>query len=145
EMLIGAVAADMLVVGDIRDLLIQSYKFASGGDADPVIAALSAVGLATTLAPEIDWAPALLKAARRAGSIGDKLGEFIVKAVKGRKVKEIEALLTDSARIARSSSPGSAVRLVRLAEGPEDVARIARFVRREGRPGAAALHLSGES
>ena len=34
-----------------------------------VIVALSAVGLATTLAPEVDWAPSLLKAARRAGSM----------------------------------------------------------------------------
>jgi len=145
EMLIGAVGADMLVVGDIRDLAIQSYKFASGGEVDPVIAALSAIGLATTLAPEIDWAPSVLKAARRVGSIGDKLGEFIVKSVKGRKVKEIEALLTDSAQIAKKSSPGSAVRLLRLAEGPEDVARISRFVQREGKAGAAALHMTGES
>lgn len=145
EMLGGAVAADLLVFGDVRDLTIQGWRYATGGETDAVIAALSAVGLVTTLAPEVDWAPSILKAARRTGSMGERLGEFVVKAVKGRRGGEIAKLMQDTAAIAGKSSAGNAMRLLRLADGPEDVARIARFVSREGKTGAAALHVTGES
>ncbi len=145
EMLIGAIATDMLVVGDVRDLVIQGWKWMEGEEADPVIVALSVVGIATTLAPEIDWAPSVLKTARKVGTLGEKLGAFIVKAAKGRRVGEMEKLLVDSAELAKRSSPGSAVRLLRFAESPEDVARLARFLGREGKQGAAALHVTGSA
>jgi hypothetical protein len=145
EMLIGAIATDMLVVGDVRDLLIQGYNLAVDGKADPVIVALSVAGIATTLAPEIDWAPSLLKVARKAGAMSERLGEFIVKSAREAKAGALRPLLTDAASIARRSSPGTTVRLLRLAQGPEDVARMARFVEREGKAGARALHATGEA
>ena len=143
EMLIGAIGTDMLVIGDVRDLVIQGWRWMHGEDADPVIVALSVIGIATTLAPEIDWAPSVLKTARKVGTLGEKLGAFIVKAAKGRRFGEMEKLLADAAEVAKRSSPGSAVRLLRFAEGPEDVARMARFLGREGKQGAAALHVTG--
>lgn len=45
EALAGAIASDLLIVGDIRDLGIQGYHWASGNDVDNVIVGLSAVGL----------------------------------------------------------------------------------------------------
>jgi hypothetical protein len=145
EMLVGAIGTDMLVVGDVRDLAIQGWRWMEGEEADPVIVALSAIGIATTLAPEIDWAPSVLKVARKLGTIGEKLGAFIVRAARGRRYGELEKLLSDAAEISKCSSPGNAVRLLRLAEGPEDVARIARFFGREGKQGAAALHVTGDA
>jgi len=56
EELLGAVTADMLVVGDVRDILIQGSRLAVDHEADPVILTLSGVGLATTFEPEVDWA-----------------------------------------------------------------------------------------
>ncbi len=145
EMLVGAIATDMLVVGDVRDLIIQGYDYAVDGKADPVIVALSAIGIATTLAPEVDWAPALLKIARKVGAVGEHLGGFIVKTAKAGKVRDLKPLLEDSAALARRSSPGTAVRLLRLADSPDDVARMTRFLERQGAAGAAALHATGEA
>jgi hypothetical protein len=42
ERLIGAVGADFFAIGDVRDLLIQGWKYVRTGEADGVIAALSA-------------------------------------------------------------------------------------------------------
>lgn len=148
EGLIGAVAADMLVVGDVRDLLIQGSKWALDGETDEVILALSAAGLATTLAPGVDWAPAVLKAAKRAGAMTKGLAEFIVAAAKGKRFDQLGELLEHVASIARRASPGGAVRILRLADGPDDVARLARFVDRAedlGRgSGTLALHVTGK-
>jgi len=147
EGLVGAVAADMLVVGDVRDLLIEGGKWALDGETDEVILALSAAGLATTLAPAADWAPAVLKAARRAGAMTKGLSEFIVAAAKGKRFDQLSELMGHVAAIARRASPGGAARALRLADGPGDVARLARFVDRAedlGRgSGALALHVTG--
>lgn len=145
EVLVGAIATDLFVVGDIRDLVIQGYRYASEGEADPVIVGLSAVGIATTLAPEIDWAPSVLKAARRAGALGERLSEWLVKALRGGRMREVDSLLTDTATMARTASPAGAVRLLRHVDEPQDAARIARFLSREGRAGAGALHVTGEA
>ncbi|MBY0312714.1 MAG: hypothetical protein K2W85_11650 [Phycisphaerales bacterium] len=145
EMLVGAIATDMLIVGDIRDLVIQSARFVAGDDVDPLIVALSGVGLATTLAPAADWAPAVLKAARRMGAMSASLAETITKAAKSGSTATITRVCEDAGALAKSSSPGAAARLIRLADTPEDLARLSRFVAREGKAGAAALHATQEA
>ncbi len=143
EALVGAVAADFLVVGDIRDLVIQGGKLAIDGEADEVVLALSAVGLATTLAPEFDWAPAVLKAARKAGTLSKGLGEALVGLATGGKRAELAKVGEDVVRLGRKASPGGAMRMLRHAESPEDLSALARFVEREP-GGALALHATGE-
>ena len=69
EALGGAVAADLFVFGDVRDLVIQGGRALRGEDADEVLVALSAAGLVLTAAPSLDLGAALLKFARRAGAM----------------------------------------------------------------------------
>lgn len=145
EELIGAVATDLLVVGDVRDLVIQGINYSTGQSLDPVITALSTFGLVTTFAPEIDWVPSLFKFARKAGHLTDRLGESIVTAVKGKNAAQLERLVTDGATLARHTSPSAAARALRLAEDPADLARLAAFASRaEGKSAALALHVAGE-
>lgn len=146
ESLVGAVAADFFVVGDVRDLVIQSSRYMTEGEADEVIVALSALGIATTVAPQIDWAPALFKAARRTGSLGKGLGEQIVKFVKVRDRTRLLAVMEDAAGIARRSSPATATRILRHADSAEDLGTFAKFAERSaarGKPGALALAVTG--
>lgn len=152
ESLFGAIGTDLFIIGDIRDLLIQGARFGLDGKADPVIAALSAVGIATTLAPQIDWAPSLLKAARKLGTLSAPLAEQIVKLSRaGTDLARtgLTTLFGDVATLARRTSPAAAARLLRFADSPEDVAKLARFAERQAAAGApargfAALHLTGE-
>lgn len=145
EMLIGAIATDMLVIGDVRDLVIQTARLAAGRDVDPVIVAISGVGLATTIVPAADWAPAVLKAARKMGSMSAGFAETIAKAAKSGSTETIARVCDDAGVLAKASSPGAAARMIRLAESPEDLSRIARFVARRGKSGAAALHVTQEA
>jgi hypothetical protein len=142
EGLLGAVTADLFVVGDVRDLLIQGTKLAVDGEADPVLVVLSAVGLFTTLAPEVDWAPSLLKAARRVGAMSRGLGESIVRLGKSGAKGPIVALAGDAAELAKRAGPGGALRVLRHADDVSDVSRLAGFVKAERR-GAFALHVAG--
>jgi len=145
ERLGGALAADLLVVGDIRDLMIQASKYMVDGEVDEVIVALSGLGLVTTVAPEVDWAPALLKIAKKAGTLSRRMQEFIVGAVKSKRVKELEALKTDVKVLAEHASPAGAIRLMGYVDEPGDAARLARFMERNAKDsrGAFALHVAG--
>lgn len=146
ERLGGALAADLFVVGDVRDLVIQTGRYITDQDVDGVIVALSMLGVLTTLAPEIDWAPALMKIAKKASALTKGMEEYIVAAVKSRRFKEAEVLMGDVATIGRHASPAGAVRLLRYADGPEDAARLARFLEKyqKGSRGAFALHVTGK-
>lgn len=141
ERLIGAVAADFFLVGDIRDLVIQGAALITDDDPDEVILALSAVGVVTTLAPEIDWVPSILKSAKRAGALSKNLGEFFIRSVKGRNISALRPVLGDVGAIAKRASPGGAMRLLRHADSPDDLATLARFVDRNA-DGAAVLHIA---
>lgn len=142
ESLLGAVTADMLVVGDVRDLIVEGGKLALDGDADEVVLALSAVGVATTVAPEIDWAPSLLKAARRAGTLTEGMRDAIVRAAKGGRAEEIGAIAADAAALSKKAGPGGAIHLLGHADTPADLARAAAFVERRT-DAAFALHVTG--
>ncbi len=143
ESLIGAVTADFFVVGDIRDLVVQGANAVTGRETDEVVLVLSVVGVVTTLAPEIDWVPSVLKGAERTGRLSKAMGEFLVRAVRGKRMEELREVLTDVRRVAEHASPGGAMRAMRFAEGPADLKRLAGFLERE-RGGAAALHIGGE-
>lgn len=46
---IGCIAADLAVIGDVRDLSKQGFNWFEGKDVDPVVTALSAIGIGTTI------------------------------------------------------------------------------------------------
>lgn len=146
ERLGGALAADLFVIGDVRDLVIQSARYMGGEKTDPVIVALSGVGLVTTLAPEVDWVPALMKIAKKASALTKGMEEFIVTAVRSRRFKDAELVFADVGTLARHASPAGAVRMLKYADSPADAARLARFVEKhqKGAHGAFALHVTGK-
>lgn len=139
----GAIAADFFVVGDIRDLVIQGSNATMGEETDPVIIALSAAGLVTTLAPQVDWVPSFLKTARRASLLTDRLADALMGLVNGRQWDKMQAAFADVAKLSEKASPGGAMRLMKHADNPEDIARLAAFAQRHP-TGAFALHMNGE-
>lgn len=143
ERLGGAIAADLFVVGDVRDLILQGLRATRGEEVDPVITALSVIGIATTVTPEGDWIPSLLKSARKLGTLTKKLTDFLIAAARARDVRAIRAVVDDVGVLAKHGSPGAAVRLLRFADAPADVARLARFAEKRGAAGVKALEHGG--
>lgn len=143
ESLVGAVVADLFVFGDVRDLVIEGAKWITGGEPDPLIAALSAAGLATTLAPEIDWVPSLLKIARKAGALTRAFGEWLLRALRAGESSAARRAMGDVAHLARSASPGGAVRAMKNVQTAEDLARLAALAERRGKDAAVVLRVAG--
>lgn len=142
ESLAGAVAADFFLIGDIRDLTIQGYRGVTGQETDELIILLSSVGVATTLAPEVDWAPSILKALRKAGTMSEHLAETLLRWLRKGEKANLERVFKDVDELAVRAGPGGAAALVKHADDPGDIARISAFA--AARPhGAFTMYRTG--
>lgn len=120
----GLITADLLVVGDVRDLAVQTLAWSRGEEVDRFILGLSLVGLATSAgalaagaSAGVDAGIALTKAARRAGRMSVRLADDV--SLMLRRVIDQDAL----ASLARRQSD-------ELAEGSASLAqRLSRVVR----------------
>ena len=125
------------------------------GESDEIILLLSVAGVFTTLAPEIDWAPSIFKVARRTGAMSDRLAQWLRTSVRAGRSDDVARACGDVATISRAAGPGAAVRLVALADTPDDLARLARFtannptgafaLRTTGREGFDVIKAAGET
>lgn len=144
EALAGAVAADLLVIGDVRDLLIQGAKALRGEDSDEVIVVLSTLGLATTIAPGADVGVALMKFARRAGALSEAFAKTLLRlgqrAFETGKTDELLAVAGDVSRLSERARPAAALRILRPIDDPQMLNRVANLAERPG--GTLALWLN---
>ncbi|MDB5970762.1 MAG: hypothetical protein JWQ90_3212 [Hydrocarboniphaga sp.] len=136
EALAGAVAADLFVFGDVRDLVIQGGKGLRGEDTDEVIVALSAAGIALTFAPEIDFGTAVLKFARRAGALSEAFARRLLKltrdAISERDMTPLADVAGDVATLGRQAQPAAAVAILKHIDDPEALRAAARVSQRPG-------------
>lgn len=146
ESLIGAVAADMLVVGDVRDLVIQGGKLAVDGDSDELILGLSTAGLLTTAMPEVDWIAAFLKVAKKAGALSKNMVVALVRVIRKagdtRDYTELRRLFGHFKTLVDKSTPAGAIRILRHIDDPQEVAAVAGFLNRQP-VGGFVLHVAG--
>ncbi|MDM8536020.1 hypothetical protein QUF70_04640 [Desulfobacterales bacterium HSG17] len=82
EELSGGIASDMIIYGDVRDLVKQGYYKITGKDTDTVVAALAGIGLMTEVVDIADWVPAVLKAFRKIGALSKQFADFVILACK---------------------------------------------------------------
>jgi hypothetical protein len=133
--LAGAVTADFFVIGDIRDLTIQSGNWVSGQDVDVFILSISAVGLgltAATIASAGSSAPvkagaSVLKAGKRAGKLSvrflKQMSERVARAIPPRRLKaELNAALGPGTPMLKR--PAEAAASFRRAADPAAVRRL---------------------
>lgn len=172
--LAGAIAADLTVVGDIRDLAREGGKFARGEDYSELILGLAAAGVAATAATYVTAggaAPArfglsVLKAARRTGAMtadfAADLGRRLAKAADGagtaaRRAPGAEAsrggralqVLADGAgelrAVGSAVGAGETVRLMKYVRNVDELPELRRFAQRFGARSRAVAELTGKA
>ena len=127
--LLGSLSLDLFVIGDVRDLAVQGWKSTSGGDGDEIVMALSAVGLLTTLAPQIDWIPGLLKALKRTGKLSasfiKQMQKIATRALRTGDMKPIKSALGDTAKAVEKLGPGPFAGVARHIDSTTDLRAVA--------------------
>jgi hypothetical protein len=129
---------DLLVFGDIRDVVREGKHLAMGEDTDRLVLGLAAAGLAVTAATYVTVggvAPlraglTLVKDARKVGRLGEGLTEWA-----GRSAREIvDAPLLENAVVSGSvTQPGEAVSAIRAAFNAEKAGALVRLAKDVGR------------
>lgn len=129
EELMGAIVSDMVLYGDIRDLVKQGYYKCVGKPTDYCIAALSAVGIVTEFIDVVDWGPAILKTAKKVGALSRKFCDFLVQACK-RSVKakrmdgKLVTIFKDVNRMNKTAGVSATVKAMEYVNSAEDLSVI---------------------
>jgi hypothetical protein len=128
--LLGVVALDMMVIGDLRDLLIQGYKEFDTGQGDEVIMGLSAAGLFLTLIPEISWGPSMFKTFWKGGRFSEPFKQQIKKALsQARKTNDYRSLrriMSDFTVVFDSLGSGPAIAVFKRINSTEELTLLAK-------------------
>jgi len=152
--LAGTAVGDLFVFGDIRDAAREGTRYLAGKPADPWILGLAGAGIAITAGTYATLgagAPAragltLVKAARRMGRINPVLAVRVAReAVKVEKAGGLVELVGDVGRVETKAGAQAVLDTLKVAEGPEDVSRLARLAAAKGTKTRAIVKLLGRA
>jgi hypothetical protein len=147
----GAATGDLLVFGDIRDIVREGSRWMRGMETDPLIVGLAAAGLAVTGATYFTWgtaAPArvgstLVKVARRTGKLSAKLADDVMVLLKARRTGRVSEALTDVAQIQRRAGTRVALESMRHADNVGDLTKASLLAEKKGRSTLAIFKTLG--
>ncbi len=127
----GSIVSDMLMYGDLRDLVKQGWFKITGRETDPVIIALAGAGLATEFVDAADWVPAVLKAFRKFGSMTGEIAGFIVKSceqtIRNGKVSDAGKLFfRNSKSLVKSAGFIRAKNIFSIVRKPDELALLSK-------------------
>jgi hypothetical protein len=134
----GTVAGDLIVFGDIRDVVREGKHLAMGEDTDRLILGLAAAGLAVTAATYISVggvAPVragltLVKDARKVGRLGEGLTAWAGRSARGMVDTPMLQNAVASGSVLR---PGQTVSAIRAAFHAEKAGALVRLAKDVGR------------
>lgn len=143
----GTAAGDLFVFGDVRDVVRESWHAARGEETDKVMLALAGAGLAVTAGTYVTAglaAPAragltVVKAARKSG----RLGAPLVQAIKLEKREGLVRMASDLGRLQSRTGMRGALDALRIADKPQDVARLSRLADVKGGKTRAIVKMLG--
>ena len=160
EELGGAVVSDFLLWGDVRDLAKQGYNKVTGKETDPVVAALAAVGVATSAASYWPADPAegaeiaadaslsFLKTLRKMGNLSDKFCGAIVEAGKvSAKTKSVsiglKELVTGTKSLFDGVGAARATTIMKHVDDMDSLKAVAKMAKQAAEPTMIVVRMHG--
>jgi hypothetical protein len=143
----GMLTGDLFLFGDVRDVAREGWHGLRGEEVDKVVLGLAGTGIAVTaglyatggLATPVRAGLSVVKAARRGGYIGAPLLRLL-------KVETREGLVQFASNLGRVQSRAGmrgAFDALKIAEHPQDVAKLARLADAKGTKARAIVKLLG--
>jgi hypothetical protein len=152
--LAGTAAGDLFVFGDIRDAAREGMRYLTGQKFDPWILGLASAGIAITAGTYATLGAgvpervglSLVKAARRAGRLNPALvARTAREAVKVEEAGGLVELAGNVRNVETKAGAQAALDSLAIAEGPEDVSRLARLAAAKGGKTRAIMKLLGRA
>ena len=123
----GALVSDLIIYGDIRDLLMQGYFKITGQETDPLIVLLSTAGLATSLLQTADWVPAAMKILVKTGAVTAHFRRTMTRMLRtvlknGKAGKPVIECFDDLAGLIKRNSFPRTARFMKYINTPKELA-----------------------
>lgn len=154
--LAGTVAGDLFVYGDLRDIAREGWRLASGAEADRVVLGLATAGVAVTAgtylsaggAAPVRAGVSLIKDARKLGRVSAGLTDWTNRSVRALAStpamgSALARAAKDVARVQSRAGTRAAFDVLKVADGPKDLARAARLAEKKGGQTRAVLKILG--
>jgi hypothetical protein len=143
----GMLAGDLFVFGDVRDVVREGWHGLRGEAVDTLVLGLAGTGIAVTAGLYVSAglaAPAraglsVAKAARRGGYVGAELFRLL----KVEKREGLVAFVSDLGRVQSRTGLRGALEGLKIAERPQDVAKLATLAAAKGTKTRAIVKLLG--
>jgi hypothetical protein len=143
----GMLAGDLFVFGDVRDVVREGWHGLRGEEMDTLVLGLAGTGIAVTAGLYVSAgvaAPAraglsVVKAARKGGHIGAPL----IRLLKVEKREGLVQFVGDLGRVQSRTGMRGALDSLKVAERPQDVAKLATLAAAKGGKTRAIVKLLG--
>lgn len=143
---IGAISADLCILGDLRDVGVQSWKYATGQGVDKSILLLSGIGLVLSARPVADGLASLAKnAVKYLARLPGSMKKGLLKTLLNRRLAKRDATrLWGLFRANEWSIPRTVGQLSRI-KRIKDIDTAIGLIKRHGNTGRVYVHLTGDS
>ena len=143
----GMLTGDLFVFGDLRDMVREGWHGLRGEEVDKVVLGLAGTGIAVTaglyatggLAAPARAGLSVVKAARRGGHIGAPL----LRLVKVETREGLTQFVGNLGRVQSRAGTRGVFDALKVAEHPQDVAKLARLAEAKGTKTRAIVKLLG--
>jgi hypothetical protein len=143
----GMLTGDLFVFGDIRDVVREGWRGLHGEEMDTLVLSLAGAGIAVTaglyasagLAAPARAGLSVVKAARKGGHVGAPL----VRLLKVEKREGLVQFASDIGRVQSRSGMRGTLDGLKIAERPQDVAKLARLADAKGSKTRAIVKVLG--
>lgn len=143
----GMLTGDLFVFGDVRDVVREGWHGLRGEEFDKVVLGLAGTGIAVTaglyatggLAAPARAGLSVVKAARRGGHVGAPL----LRLLKMETREGVVAFASNLGRVQSRAGMRGALDALKIAEHPQDVAKLARLADAKGTRTRAIVKLLG--
>ncbi len=146
EEMAGAVAADLVLLGHLRDLGKEAVGRATGGESDPLVTSLAGIGTLMTVSPPMALGISLLK--NTAKFVPEDLKQQMVAMVQqARETGDwtgLKELLSDLGTLAKQEGAAAAILVVRAVTDLEDMRLLTRLALIRGADVQSVLVIYGD-
>lgn len=143
--LIGCVSGDVFVWGDFRDFVKNSYRYYTGEEVDQINYLLSTIGLAATIAPNVDIGISLCKSLAKFMTSGMRKFLLVIleEAVKLKKYDKVYEFMNTIGNLYKKIGIGI-IDVIQIAKNNEHFRWMSQLIEKYGKRAYSLLLIGGE-
>jgi hypothetical protein len=133
--------SDFFVLGDVRDLAIQGWKYMKGDEVDELIVLLSTAGIISSLGPQFDLPLSVIKSFAKLKAISKALAERLISLIKGGDTEKLKHVMENTNLVVNAYKDYGFVPLARAYKYVDNEVELANYATLTDKLGPASSYV----